>query len=137
MGATTVHTLSLYAALLALLFVALSIRIIRLRRSLHIALGDSGNETLLRAISVHANFAEYVPLSLILLCLMEGQGAHPALLHGLGVILLTGRLSHAYGVSQAHENFRFRVVGMALTFTTLITSSAYLLVAGLLQIGSV
>lgn len=123
------HTLSLYAALLALLFVALSIRIIRLRRNLHIALGDSGNETLLRAISVHANFAEYVPLCLILLYLVEGQGAHPALLHGLGVILLMGRLSHAFGVSQANENFRFRVIGMALTFTTLITLSAYLLVA--------
>ncbi len=39
------------------------------------------------------------------------------------------RLSHAFGVSQANENFRFRVIGMALTFTTLITSSAYLLVA--------
>jgi uncharacterized membrane protein YecN with MAPEG domain len=123
------HTLPLYAALLAILFVALSIRIIRLRRNLHIALGDSGNEILLRAISVHANFAEYVPLCLILLYLAEGQGAHPALLHGLGVILLIGRLSHAFGVSQANENFRFRVIGMALTFTTLITSSAYLVVA--------
>ena len=123
------HILPLYAALLALLFVALSIRIIRLRRSLRIALGDSGNEALLRAISVHANFAEYVPLCLILLYLVEGQGAHPALLHGLGVILLTGRLSHAFGVSQANENFRFRVFGMALTFTTILTSSAYLLVA--------
>lgn len=129
------HTLSLYAALLALLFVALSIRIIRLRRSLHIALGDAGNHALLRAISVHANFAEYVPLSLILLYLLEGQGAHPALLHGLGVSLLMGRLSHAFGVSQANENFRFRVFGMALTFTTLITSSAYLLVAYLLRMG--
>ncbi|NJM12538.1 MAG: glutathione metabolism protein [Synechococcaceae cyanobacterium SM1_2_3] len=123
------HILPLYAALLALLFVALSIRIIRLRRSLRIALGDAGNEALLRAISVHANFAEYAPLCLILLYLVEGQGAHPALLHGLGVILLTGRLSHAFGVSQPNENFRFRVFGMALTFTTIITSSAYLLVA--------
>ena len=131
------HILPLYAALLALLFVALSIRIIRLRRSLRIALGDAGNEALLRAISVHANFAEYVPLCLILLFLVEGQGAHPALLHGLGVILLTGRFSHAFGVSQANENFRFRVFGMALTFTALVTSAAYLLIARWLPIGSV
>jgi len=54
--------------------------IIQLRRSLQIALGDAGNEALLRATSVHANFAEYVPLCLILLYLAEGQGAHPAVL---------------------------------------------------------
>ena len=123
------HALSLYAALLTLLFVALSIRVIRLRRRLQVALGDSGNEPLLRAISVHSNFAEYVPLGLVLLYLVEGQGAHPILLHGLGVCLLIGRLSHAFGVSRANEDYRFRVVGMALTFTTLIGSSAYLLFA--------
>jgi hypothetical protein len=78
---------------------------------------------------VHSNFAEYVPLSLILLYLVEGQGAYPLLLHGLCLCLLVGRLSHAFGVSQNNENYRFRVLGMALTFTTLVASSAYLLFA--------
>jgi uncharacterized membrane protein YecN with MAPEG domain len=50
-----------WAAAFALLFVLLSVRTLRLRRQLGIALGDSGNETLQRAIRVHANFAEYVP----------------------------------------------------------------------------
>ena len=34
---------SFYAALLALLFVALSVRTLRLRRRLRIAIGDAGN----------------------------------------------------------------------------------------------
>ena len=78
---------------------------------------------------VHSNFAEYVPLALVMLVLVEGQGAHAAVVHGLGLCLLAGRLAHAYGVSQPRENFKFRVFGMAMTFVTLIASSAYLLFA--------
>jgi uncharacterized membrane protein YecN with MAPEG domain len=49
------------------------------------------------------------------------------LLHGLGLLLLVGRLSHAYGVSQERENFRFRVSGMMATFATLTVAALYLL----------
>ena len=121
--------LPLYAALFALFFVALSIRTLRLRRSLRIAIGDAGNERMLRAARVHSNFAEYVPLSLLLIFLVETHGAFPAVVHGLCVCLLAGRLSHAFGVSQVNENYRFRVLGMALTFATLITAATYLLFA--------
>ena len=116
-----------YAALFALFFVVLSLRIVRLRRGLRIALGNKGNETMLRAIRVHSNFAEYVPFSLLLIFLVEAQGAYPLLVHGLCLCLLAGRLSHAFGMSQSSENFRYRVFGMAMTFTTLITSAVYLL----------
>jgi hypothetical protein len=121
------NILSLYAALLALLFVALSIRTLRLRRRLRIGIGDAGNEQMLRAMCVHSNFAEYVPISLFLIYLVEIQGAQGLLIHALGLCLLTGRLSHAYGVSQANENYTFRVVGMSMTFITLLLTSAYLL----------
>ena len=57
----------LYAALLALLFIALSVRTLRLRRHLKIAVGDAGNTQMLRAMRAHANFAEYVPMCLLLL----------------------------------------------------------------------
>jgi uncharacterized protein len=119
--------LQFYAALLATLFVALSIRTLRLRRSLQIGLGDSGNAQMLRAMRVHANFAEYVPLSLVLVYFVERQGAYPLFIHGLGLCLLIGRLSHAYGVSQARENYAFRVTGMVLTFITLLSCAGYLL----------
>ncbi|MBV0881703.1 hypothetical protein KTQ42_20690 [Noviherbaspirillum sp. L7-7A] len=39
---------SLYAALLAMLYAALSVRSLRLRRWLRIAIGDSGDERMLR-----------------------------------------------------------------------------------------
>ena len=121
------HIVLLYAALLALLFVGLSTRTLRLRRRLGIAIGDAGNESMLRAMRVHSNFAEYVPLSLLLIYLVEITGASPLLVHGLGIIVLLGRVSHAFGVSQTQENYVFRVAGMAMTFTPLIVSALRLL----------
>jgi uncharacterized protein len=121
------YVISLYAALLSLLFVALGIRTIRLRRRLKIGIGDAGNEQLLRAMRAHSNFAEYVPLTLLLIFLAEAQGAHPLLVHALGLCLVCGRLSHAWGVSNTRENFTWRVAGMALTFTTLLTAATCLL----------
>jgi len=58
--------LPVYAALLALLFVLLSIRTIRTRHSRKVALGHGDDPAMLRAMRVHANFAEYVPLALLL-----------------------------------------------------------------------
>lgn len=121
------HIVLLYAALLALLFVGLSIRTLRMRRQLGIAIGDAGNESMLRAMRVHSNFAEYVPLSLLLMYLVEVTGAPPLWVHGLGISVLLGRVSHAFGVSQTQENYVFRVAGMAMTFTPLIVSALRLL----------
>jgi hypothetical protein len=117
----------LYAALLTLLFVAISIRTLRLRRRLKIGIGDGGNQQMLRAMRVNSNFSEYVPLSLIVLYLVEAQHASGLFVHALGLALLVGRLLHAYGVSQVKENYRFRVAGMVMTFTVLLNASAYLL----------
>jgi uncharacterized membrane protein YecN with MAPEG domain len=116
-----------YTALLGLGFVTLSVLTLRLRRKFQIPLGDGGNKRLLRAIRVHSNFAEYVPLSVILIFMAELQNAPSFLIHLLGSCLLIGRLSHAWGVSQNIENYKFRVFGMAMTFTTLVTSSIYLI----------
>jgi len=118
---------SIYAALLALLFVGLSIRILRLRRSLKISIGDGGDKKMLRAIRVHSNFAEYVPFGLLLLYLAETQGAPSAAIHGVGLCLLIGRLSHVYGVSQENEQFQYRVLGISVTFTAFVASAGFLL----------
>lgn len=125
--------LPIYAALLAILFVYLSARTITTRRKMQIALGHADNPVLLRAMRVHANFAEYVPLALLLIFLVESAGASPAIVHSLGAVLLLARLLHAYGVSQPKENFRFRVFSMAATFTVMMASAAYLLVVAAIR----
>ena len=124
----------LYASLLALLYVILSVRTLLLRRKLKIDLGDAGNKQMLKAMRAHANFSEYVPLSILLIYFNEVQNLNAYLIHSLGLSLLIGRLSHAYGVSQIKENFFFRVFGMAMTLSVLILSSCILLFCWLGQI---
>lgn len=121
------HIVLLYAGLLTLLFVALSVRTLLMRRRLRIAVGHGRNEAMLRAMRVHANFAEYVPLGLVLIYFVESTGASAALVHGLGGCLVAGRLAHAFGVSQTSENYAFRVFGMAMTLIPLVVAALRLL----------
>jgi hypothetical protein len=108
-----------YAGLLALLFIALSIRVIGARREAGIALGDGGDRSLQRRQRVHANFAEYVPFALVLMLLAEQRGASASIIHGIGLMLVAGRTIHAVGVSGEPERMAMRVVGMGLTFAAL------------------
>ncbi len=116
-----------YASLLVLLFIFLSVRVVRVRRSLQVSIGDAGDKRLLRAMRVQANFAEYVPIALLLLLALELQVFYPWALHLLGAILLVGRLLHAYGVSQAREQLGFRISGMACTFAVMLLAAAILI----------
>jgi hypothetical protein len=114
----------IYAAFLGIVFVLLSVRTLRLRRQLQVAVGDGGNALMLRGMRVHGNFAEYVPLGLLLIAGAEVLSAPAVLVHGLGIVLLVGRLVHAFGVSQEAEVIAYRVSGMALTFTCYLVAAA-------------
>ena len=119
MSALPLAATPLWAALLALLYLVLAAQVIRARYRTKTALGSGNDPGRERAIRAHANFAEYVPLTLILLILAELQGAWPWLLHLLGAALLAGRAVHAYGISQTDEVLLRRSAGMALSLTTL------------------
>ncbi|WP_404395051.1 MAPEG family protein [Pseudoalteromonas phenolica] len=112
----------IYVALLAILFLFLSFKTIKVRKRLQIGVGTGDNPELLRAMRVHANFSEYVPITLILILSVELLKGHFILVHCLGTALLIGRVLHAYGVSQIKENLKFRVSGMLLTFSTMLVS---------------
>ena len=124
--------LPVYAALLALLFVLLSIRTIRTRHRQKVALGHGDDPAMLRAMRVHANFAEYVPLALLLIYFVEASSQTPWLIHLLGASLLCGRLCHAFGMSRTPESFRYRVVGMGLTFGVILVCAAHILITAII-----
>ncbi len=113
----------IYASILTIIYITLSVRVIGARRSAAVGLGDGGDRNVLRATRVHANFAEYVPLALVLMMLAELQSAPVWLLHAMGVALIGGRALHAYGMGQDPEPIRCRVIGMATTFTVLATGA--------------
>ncbi len=118
-----------YAAVLALVFVALSVNVIKGRRERRVAIGVSGAGDLERRVRVHGNFAEYAPFALLLITMAELRGTPPLVLHALCASLLLGRLAHAWGVSRTDEDLRFRVAGMAATFAA-IAGAALALILG-------
>lgn len=120
-----------YTALLGLFFAFLTFRTIRLRQRYRVSLGHGKNPLLLRAIRVHGNFSEYVPLGLLLIAASEKLDAPSLLVHSLGCLLVLGRLVHAYGVSQENEVLRFRVTGMALTCICYVLAAGYILLSTL------
>ena len=117
----------LYAALLGVFYLVLSGRAIRARRAARKAIGPLGDEALDRHVRVHANFAEYAPFVLLLLAFAEIREAPEGLLHLACAGLVAGRVLHAWGVSRAPENFRFRIYGMMATFFALVVAITLLL----------
>lgn len=108
-----------YASLLAFLFLLLSARVMFQRREAAVEIGAGESPELFRRSRVHANFAEYVPLALLLLAFAESLKAPSAALHLLAVGLVAGRLLHAYGLSQTPHILKWRALGMVLTLAVI------------------
>ena len=91
-------TTATYAALLALVYLGLAVWVMAGRFSGNVLHGDGGDDAFAKRIRAHANFSEYVPLALILIGLLEMQGAGHGLLQSLLLALLIGRLLHPFGM---------------------------------------
>jgi hypothetical protein len=117
----------IYAAIFAIMLIALSLRVARTRGIVRIAIGDGGDIVLRRAIRVQGNFTEYVPMALILFTFAEMQGWPRWLVHGLCLVLLAARALHAYGIAQEPEDIRLRATGMATTAVLMIAAAGLLL----------
>jgi len=116
----------LYAGLLTLWFVLLSVRVVGLRQR-GIIFGDVG---VIRIVRAQANFAEYVPLALLMMGYLE-VGRHSIyLLHALGVALVVARLMHGLALSFGWHTRFGRVAGAAITFFVLLIEAALCLYQG-------
>ncbi len=117
----------LYVGLLTLVFIVLSILVIKERFKVRTSVGDGGHKDLTRRMRVQANFAEYVPLALLLMLCAELQGAPASAIHAMGVTLLIARLCHAIGMSLTPQYFPLRQAGLLLTFLMLAVSAVTLI----------
>jgi uncharacterized membrane protein YecN with MAPEG domain len=111
---------AIIASVLTIIFIQLSFAVIGLRRKNRVGLGNGGHEDLERAIRAQGNFAEYAPFGIILIACLELNGAPWWLVVLPGLTLILGRLIHAKGMQAPPPDFSQRVLGMKLTFTTLI-----------------
>jgi uncharacterized protein len=116
-----------YAGLLALMLLALSMQVVILRRRHGVGVGAGERQDLGLAVRAQANFCEYVPLGLLLLLLLEASGAlAPVMLHGLGVMLLFGRLLHGFfGLNRSAGTSMGRFVGTLLTWLMIATAALF------------
>jgi uncharacterized membrane protein YecN with MAPEG domain len=89
---------AVYAAAAALLVLFLAGNVVRYRRRLRVGLGSGGHDALNVAVRAHANAVETLPIALLLLLLLELNGAAAGVLHAAGVVLLAARIGHAQGL---------------------------------------
>jgi len=118
----------LYAGLLTLWFVVLSIRVMNLRSD--VPYGDSGDIAITRVIRAQANFAEYVPLALLLMGFLEVTRYSIYFLHALGVILVVARLLHGLALSFGWQPRFGRVTGAGLTVLVLLIEAVLCIYQG-------
>ena len=117
--------------MLAFLYLFLTFSVIRQRRQKDISVGDGGDARFLRKVRAHGNFAEYVPLALILMALAELAGAAALTLHAVGGLLLAGRLAHGWCFLFTERNMPARVAGMVMTIAAVAIGGGASLWSGL------
>jgi uncharacterized membrane protein YecN with MAPEG domain len=119
-----------YLALLALVYAALALQVVRLRRGNRISLGDGENARLRCAIRVHGNFIEYVPIIALLVAMLEMSGTSVIWVHVLMGALLVARLLHPLGMYSKPGTWQFsagRVGGIVITIGVLIAAAVFAL----------
>lgn len=125
-----VHTMQ-YAAILALIFVALSLWVSMGRAKLRVHHGDGGHAALNRRIRAHANFAEYVPFALLLIGLGEMAGLGGTTVQVLLAVLVVARLAHPFGMTAPEGSVRqyaLRAPAMLATWAVIAVAAVLLLV---------
>jgi uncharacterized membrane protein YecN with MAPEG domain len=114
---------ALYAAICGLLLVFMAVRVSLTRGKQKVDLGDGGKQEMLRAMRIHGNAAEYIPISLILLFFLEMQGSAHWFLHLCGITLVISRLLHMQGLMQSIALSPGRLVGTGLGWALIVVMS--------------
>lgn len=122
---------ALWAALLILTLLGLSLAVVRQRQRHGVMFGDGGVPELAQAIRAFGNAAEYIPPGLIGLTVMAMVGAPALAVHAAGFILFAGRAAHAVGLSRESGPSRLRSIGMVLTWVAYILTAVALLIFAL------
>ena len=103
----------------AILHVWLAGRVSRARGQFKISVGDGGNEALLRRIRAHGNFAENMPIFLVLLGFVELAVGRSLWLWAAGIVFVLARIAHAFGMDRQGANI-LRVAGISLSWLVLL-----------------
>ena len=103
----------------ALLHVWLSVRVSQLRLRHKVSIGDQGNAAVTMRMRTHGNFAENVPIFLILLFLIEHAVGSPFWLWMVAIAFILARLLHVFGMERRGPN-PLRVIGISVSWLVIL-----------------
>jgi uncharacterized protein len=126
-----IHLTLLFTGICAVMQCVLTALVIARRVQSGIHLMDGGDAVLVRRIRAHANFAETVPMALLLMLLLELGGLAASWLWWFGAALITGRVLHVGGLLIKGMVWS-RLSGMVLTLAV-ISFEAVLCIAMFLR----
>ena len=104
----------------------LAIRIVVIRTKAKVLIGDAGNPLLAARMRAQLNFAEYTPLVLILMGLIEFARGTSTWLWAAGIIYILGRIVHPFGLDKQTAS-PLRAAGILTTWIVLIGLAVYAL----------
>lgn len=123
------------AGLSGLLIVLLALRVVFLRRRYRIGIGADGAPELNRAVRVHGNALENLPISLILLLIAELAGVlSTTLLAVVAAVIVIARLLHAWGLSHSEGASNGRFIGTLANWLAILLLSGMLIGIALSQL---
>lgn len=108
----------------ALLNLWLGVRVSQVRIAEKVLVGDGGNPRLIARMRAHLNFAEYAPIVLVLLALIELGGGNPQALWAASVVFLLGRVLHPFGMDGWRPG---RQLGILTTMLVMLGLAVYAL----------
>lgn len=120
----------LFASILALLQVPITVAVGLRRARTGIQFFDGGDVRLLRLMRAHGNFVESVPITLIAMAAAEAAGAARVLLAVGGTAFIAGRMLHYATILRSGFGMG-RAVGMVLTLLPMATFAAFALLRSL------
>lgn len=109
-----------FAGALALLNLWLAFRVVQVRHTGKVLVGDGDNPLLVCRMRAQANFVEYTPFILILMALIELSGGPKPWLWGIGIVYVLGRIVHAFGMDRRSMPNPARAVGACVTWAILL-----------------
>lgn len=118
---------SYYAGVLAIFYIFLALYVVQGRYKHQVGLGDGGVSDLQQRIRMHGNFAEYAPFALLLLYMVDIAKLSPTSIHILGLMLVIGRILHAWGILTSPNASKGRLAGMILTLTMILVCAVMLI----------
>lgn len=116
---------ALYAGLLALIGFGLAAGSGSIRSKTGVSFGDGGNVDQIVAVRRHGNFAEWVPLALILLAILELNQVSSTAINVLGGWLVVARILHPIGLRADGKFSVLRGIGAGSTALIVVVSAIW------------